>query len=260
MVTQGRLPVAPSWAADGTGRTNGAFAVEPVSRRGQIVSALREAIVTSKIPIGTQLKQDEIGALFGASPGPAREALRQLVSEGLVEHHPNRGAFVTDIPTDELLEVVLPVRLVAESYAMKRLARNLQPDLVQRLRDQITAMDRGAEREDLAEVIEADVEFHRITMVASGAYHVIQLWNSVLPRIRAQLYRLGPRHRSLAEVPEEHRQLLAALQTGDPQVIDTVLKEHIIDASSMLLASGAPTSGSVRANRLRRGGTIHGQP
>lgn len=220
---------APEWA-------DKAATTEPVSRRGQIVVALREAIVTGQIPSGAQLKQDEIGALFHASPGPVREALRQLVSEGLVEHYPNRGAFVSRIPADELLQVILPVRLVAESYAMKKVARDLKPELLQRLSAQILAMDRGAERDDLAEVIEADVRFHQIVMAAADSYHVTQLWESVLSRMRVHLYRLGPRHGSLREVPEEHRQLLAALQTGDPQVIDAVLREHIIEVSSALLA------------------------
>lgn len=217
----------------------GIAASEPVSRRGQIVDALREAIVTGEIPAGAQLKQDEIGALFHASPGPVREALRELVSEGLVQHHPNRGSFVSDLSTDELLEVVLPVRLLAESYAMNKIAGSPPADLEARLERQIAVMDRGAHDHDLAEVIEADVRFHRIIMDAAGSYHVMQLWQSVLSRIRVQLYRLGPRHRTLDEVPEEHRQLLAALQTADPAVIGAVLHEHIIEASSNLLRAEA---------------------
>lgn len=207
----------------------------PASRRVQIVDALREAIVRNEIPSGTQLKQEDLAALFGASPAPVREALRQLVSEGLVEHHPNRGSFVSSMSTDELLSVVLPVRVLAEVFAATRIAGRVPPDLRAKLEAEIVEMDHGAADEDLGRVIEADVRFHRTVMESCGSYQVMQLWQSVLSRIRVQLYRLGPRHGSLAEVPEEHRSLLAVLEDANLDAVKREFDSHIVEASAALL-------------------------
>jgi DNA-binding GntR family transcriptional regulator len=214
-------------------RTNGA--VPPASSRKLIATSLREAIVSGGIAAGEQLKQDELAAHFHVSPAPVREALRQLESEGLVQHHPNRGVFVTDVPADEVRGVLLPVRLLLEDYALQRVAASLDEALVQGLEGQIAVMQQGADDRDVAMINEADVRFHELAVEASGAHHTIQLWYSVLPRIRLQLYRLTPRHEDLQYVPEEHRVLLRAMQGGSPEVLTETLRQHIVGASSALM-------------------------
>ena len=67
------------------------------SRRQQVVDVLRDEITTGRRAAGEQLKQDQIARELGVSPGPVREALRQLESEGLAELVPNRGVFVAEI-------------------------------------------------------------------------------------------------------------------------------------------------------------------
>lgn len=210
-------------------------AVAVPSSRGLVVVALREAIVSGDIPAGQQLKQDELAAYFRVSPGPVREALRQLESEGLVRHQPNRGMFVTELPADEALEVLLPVRLLLEDYALKCVASELSDQLVAQLGHQIEIMEHGAREADVAMINEADVRFHELAVGASRAYHVIQLWQSVLPRIRRQFYVLTPRHTDLQDVAEEHRILLSALQSGDSSRLSATLFEHIVGVSRALM-------------------------
>lgn len=208
----------------------------PTSRRAQVEDTLREAIVRGQIPPGTQLKQDEISSQLRSSPGPVREALRQLVSEGIVVHYPNRGAFVADISASELVEVIFPTRLLAEAYAITRLTRPINDTLRSALLQSIDEMDAGAARDNLATVIEADIRFHEIVMQQSAPPQIMQLWRSVLSRIRMQLYRLGPLHATLSEVADEHRTLLFVLENGSVDEIRADLNSHIIDASSRLLA------------------------
>lgn len=232
-----RKPEAAPPAVAGTVRSwmRKAEVLQPASRRAQVLTELREAIVSGAIAPGEQLKQDELSAHFGVSPAPVREALRTLESEGLVEHYPNRGSFVTEVSVEESLGVLLPVRLVVESFAMKKAAQGLSSELVEQLEEQIAVMERGADALDLAVINEADIRFHQLAVMASGAYHTIQLWNSILPRIRVQFYRLARRHTDVHVVAAEHRELLRTLQAGDAATIDKVLQEHIIGTSSALI-------------------------
>lgn len=224
---------------EGGGWRPSAFASRSISRMVQVVDALREAIVVGEIPVGTQLKQDVLAELFDTSPGPVREALAQLASEGIVEHFPNRGSFVSTLSTEELLQVLLPMRLAAESYAIKRVA--LSPQLSDQLETQICIMDDASEKDDLGEMIEADIEFHKLIVEAAGSNQVLQLWGSVLTRIRAQLYRLSPLHSSLRQVADEHRELLSAIRSGDRDLMDRTLVSHIVETPRSLLGV-APTN------------------
>lgn len=221
-------------------RSDGTF--EPASRREQIVIALREAIVRGDIPPGAQLKQDDLKDYFRSSPAPVREALRQLESEGLVEHYLNRGAFVSAVSAEELLAVLLPVRLIVERYALRKAASHLTDELVTQLRHQITLMEEGAEKRDVAAINEADVRFHELVVTASGSFHTIQLWKSVLPRIRVQFYQLAPRHQNLREIAAEHESLLQCLMVGDRQALDAAVQQHIVETSTALLPPGESTA------------------
>lgn len=197
------------------------------SQRKYVTNTLRESIIFGELKPGTQLKQDDIAEKFGCSPAPVREALRDLESEGLVEHFHNRGVFVTNISNDEIVQMLLPVRLVLEKYALRDSAHKFTSGVVDNLNEQLEIMRIGAKRNDIRMVNEADVKFHVITMEVASTNQTLQLWKSVLSRIRLEFYRIGPSP-SLADQVIEHEKLLKAILDGNPKVLDKVLEDHII--------------------------------
>jgi DNA-binding GntR family transcriptional regulator len=54
----------------------------------------------------------------------------------------------------------------------------------------------------------------------------VQIWRTIWPRIRAYFFRYG-RGQNLKRMVDEHRDLLAALQTRDPEVMLGQLERHI---------------------------------
>lgn len=220
----------------------------PTSRRQQVADLLREEIIAGELAPGQQLKQDTLCAEFASSPTPVREALRQLESEGLVVHRPNHGVFVAEITEDDLLCVLLPVRLAIESHAVPRAAARLRAersrtegadegDGIGQLESIVAAMRAAAAKGKLVVVNELDVRFHELTVQMSGSAQALQLWRSVEPRIRAQIYRLAPRHADLAEIVLEHSKLLEAIRVGDPGMMRELLTEHIIGSARQLLGT-----------------------
>jgi DNA-binding GntR family transcriptional regulator len=80
--------------------------------------ALRRAISSGELAPGVQLRQDELAERFGTSRIPVREALRQLEAEGFVTILPNRGAVVSDLSIDEVVEL-LEIRIALECHALR---------------------------------------------------------------------------------------------------------------------------------------------
>lgn len=211
-----------------------AAALSTSSRRHQIADWLREQIVKGALPPGAQLKQDVLAAHLNTSPGPVREALRQLESEGLVHHIPNRGAFVATVSADELLGVLLPVRLAIEQFAVETVCAD--PAVLAELERLVALMDDAAGAGDLEQLNDLDVLFHETIVRAAKSEHAMQLWTSVQPRIRMQIYRLAKRHDTLFEIPEEHRALLEAIKNGSPDNRRSALDAHILASARELLA------------------------
>jgi DNA-binding GntR family transcriptional regulator len=228
----------------------------PVSRSQQVADLLREDIITGRLKPGEQLKQDALCREFDLSPAPVREALRQLESEGLVQHQPNRGVFVADITEDDLLGLLLPVRLTIEQHAVLRAVERMSSGELLRLEQTVEAMRSCAERGDLARVNELDVRFHELTIEFSGSSQALQLWRSVQPRIRAQIYRLAVRHEHIRDIVAEHEQLLDAIRSGNRHVLATLLEDHVIASARTLLnvTDDEPSS------RLAAPGTERPQP
>jgi len=232
-------PASLRSTADGERRLALRHPLPPASRRQQVVDLLREQIVTGQIQPGHRLKQDVLCQLFGASPAPVREALRQLESEGLVLHSPNHGAFVAEFTADDLLGLLLPVRLAIEKHAVPLAASRLGADGLAELDAIVDAMHAASEDGNLALVNELDVRFHDLTVRASGSAQALQLWRSVQPRIRAQIYKLAPRHANLEEITLEHRELLNAIRAGQLDELSRLLEEHVIGSAVQLMGGPA---------------------
>lgn len=213
-----------------------------VSTRQGLVTAVRSRIMQGIYKAGQQLKQDEIGLEFGVSVAPVREALRQLESEGLVTYRLNRGVFVQDVTTDELFGVLLPIRLTLENYAVRKMLPNLTRERFRQLEKLVDRMRKLAVDGDLAAINEADIRFHELTVVWSEQDHTRQLWWSVLPRIRTQMYRLAPRHHDMAEIAEEHAELLKHIETRDEETIARAIETHIVGTTERLLRGEMTTS------------------
>lgn len=208
--------------------------VQIFSQRNHVAQVLRETIISGKLESGTQIKQDVISKKFHCSPGPVREALRDLESEGLVVHFPNRGVFVTEISNREFLEMLLPIRLILEKFALREAVAKFTPQVVDALKTQIGIMRQAAKTGDELLVNEADIKFHSITMEAAASDQTLQLWKSVLSRIRLQFYRIGPAP-SVSRQAAHHQTLLDALLTGNAEEIDKALEIHIIGTVSTRL-------------------------
>jgi DNA-binding GntR family transcriptional regulator len=82
--------------------------VVPIQRQtiaSMTVEALRERILRGDYPEGEPLRQDALADELGVSRIPVREALRQLEAEGLVTFNPHRGAVVSSLSLDEIVEL-----------------------------------------------------------------------------------------------------------------------------------------------------------
>lgn len=90
---------------------------------GQAVSAIQRSIITGEYEPGRWLRIEELAQVFEMSPMPIREALNRLDILGFVEQIPHRGARVTAVSVDDLLDTY-SIRIPLEMLAVRRAARN----------------------------------------------------------------------------------------------------------------------------------------
>lgn len=219
--------------------------VPPLSNRDRVVGEVRRQIVRGDLLPGERITEWDVANALGVSRGPVREGLRELEREGLVLSLRNRGAVVMDMSDEELIGLLLPIRLTIEHFAAVTVTERFEPSKIAGLESIVDRMESAAQTHDADLVTDLDLNFHRFIVEASRQQHAMHLWQSIYPRIQAQLHRIGRgRRTSLTDIPGEHRLLLEVLKSRDRDRLAAVFEAHIIgDALEFMPRRGVEEPG-----------------
>ncbi|MEV6792015.1 GntR family transcriptional regulator [Streptomyces sp. NPDC051320] len=210
-----------------------ARAAGPVQRhsvRGQVLDALRSALVGGDLVPGEVYSAPVLGERFGVSATPVREAMQQLALEGAVEVMPNRGFRVAERSARELSELA-EVRALIEVPIMLRLARAVPARHWVELRPLADASVAAAAIGDRARYAESDRAFHSAVLSLSGNRRLVEVADDL--HRRAQWPSAGApasRRADLLADAAEHTALLDALIDRDLLVVQSLVHEHFTGA------------------------------
>ncbi|MFE4309016.1 GntR family transcriptional regulator [Streptomyces sp. NPDC056891] len=202
------------------------------SVRGQILDALRTALVGGELVPGEVYSAPALGERFGVSATPVREAMQRLAVEGAVEVVPNRGFRVTERTPRELAELA-EVRALIEVPVMLRLARTVPATRWAELRPLAEATSTAAARGDRAHYAEADRAFHRAVLSLAGNEQLLAVADDLHRRSQWPLISAPVvRHGVLVADAAEHTALLDALIAHDLTVVESLVREHFTGSNA----------------------------
>lgn len=186
---------------------------------------IREAIVDGRIPPGAPLREASLVEMLGTSRGTVREALSQLVQEGLVEYRLHRGAFVPRQKLSDRLDVYV-AREAVETWAARKLLETTGELDLSKLEAAIDSM--AADGAELAkpteETIAADLRFHHELVRMAGSDRLTRAHETFAAETRMLLRAHPPYPRRT--YAGDHRKLVEALRRRDPKTPDLVA-EHL---------------------------------
>jgi DNA-binding GntR family transcriptional regulator len=160
------------------------------SLREQVADALRAHLVSGRMRPGVLYSAPKLAAEFGVSATPVREAMLDLVSEGLVDVVRNKGFRVTHL-SDAELDAMAELRALIEVPVMGMIAESCEGEripAVKALRKVADAITDAAARKDLVAYIELDTEFHLRFLELHGNAHIVAVIRDL--RRRSRLYGL----------------------------------------------------------------------
>jgi len=204
--------------------------MEVQSLTKRVLEYLRNRIITGELVPGQRLNENEIASSLEISRHSIREAFRVLESEQLVFSIPNKGAFVTELSSDDLLEVS-QTREMIECYAIELLKRKKNKNLIQlesAIEDASNLLIPSTDDpEQYLKFHKKFVNFHFKMIEACGNSRLVHFYKSIslnLARYQFKGLRLPG---SLETDQKEHRQILNALKIGDYGDAKKKLKSHI---------------------------------
>lgn len=199
------------------------------SLRDQVGHALRAALVAGRMKPGVVYSAPVLATGFGVSATPVREAMLDLVTEGLVEPVRNKGFRVTELSAAELDEMA-SIRELIEVPTVALITREHADALAgaaAELREIAATIVDGAERGDLIAYIEADRRFHLTLLGLAGNGHLVRVIGDL--RARSRLYGLQnlSERGALVASALEHDHLLDLMLAGDADAAAATMHAHI---------------------------------
>ncbi|MEV0640473.1 GntR family transcriptional regulator [Streptomyces sp. NPDC050619] len=196
------------------------------SYRERVADALRAALIAGELLPGQVYSAPGLAARFGVSATPVREAMLDLVKEGLVDTVPNKGFRVTAV-SERQLDEYTHIRSLIEIPTTVALASGADPVALEALRPVALEIVTSAAAGDLIAYVEADLRFHLGLLALAGNSHLVEVVRDL--RRRSRLYGLT----ALAEAgrleasAEEHLELLDALLARDEEAVRAVMTRHL---------------------------------
>jgi DNA-binding GntR family transcriptional regulator len=194
--------------------------------RDSVANALRAAVISGELKPGEVYSAPTLGARFGVSATPVREAMLDLVREGLVISLRNKGFRVTEV-SDEDLDNVAAVRQLIEPPTIRDVVPVIPAADYARLRRLAEDIVVAAEAGDLIAYIEADRVFHVTLLAYSGNQKLVDVVSDL--RSQTRLLGLTPLVESGRLVPSatEHHQLMDLVEAGDGKGAEQLMRRHI---------------------------------
>jgi DNA-binding GntR family transcriptional regulator len=203
--------------------------IEPVRRPPlweAVLERMRGAILAGELPSGTKLVEVDLAERFGTSRGPIREAIRELVREGLVVEFDRRGSVVSTLTGRDLVEVY-GVREALELSAARYAIERAEDERLVALERHLGALEDGSAGDYLANSVH-DLAFHRELVGLAGNVRMAKIYDQMLKQTAHLLRAAAEANPTLQTTlrPSAHRDILDSLVARDRARSAAAIESH----------------------------------
>ena len=198
---------------------------------------LVQAITSGEFEPGQKLSESELARRLGISRGPLREALGRLEGR-LVMRTPRLGVSVIDFNRQDLEQLFL-VREALEGMAARLAAERMTAAELAHLRE---LLEHHASQPELAlgfayHQRSSDEDYHFTIVRAARCERLEQmLLDELYYQLRLQRLRSSTRPGRAQQALGEHREILEALASRNPDAAEGTMRHHIRNARLSALA------------------------
>ena len=200
-----------------------------------VLERLRRAITVNELPAGTRLIQTQLAERLGVSRMPVRDAINDLIAEGLAEPLPTGGAMVTALTVADM-RAVYAVRAPLELEAVRLVAASGGNDY--QALDGVIERHHGLLKAGAQEqLLDLDRDFHWALYRATGNRFLLAsltpVWSQV-SRIMFAVLNIP----SYSEVAwREHEAIADAVKAGNVDQAVELARLHLTNGANRLIGT-----------------------
>ena len=211
----------------------------PQSNKGRglaswVTESLREAILKGYFEAGEKLDQARLANELNVSRTPIREALKVLESEGFIEIHSYRGAYIARVSQQDI-DDVYEIRRLLEVEAARQVCMAIPSAAVMDL-EKLLQKDQKAFEDGNNELhYEYDAIFHDSFMKYTRNVLMKEVLNDLNNRVmRVRYFALNQPGDHLLASLQEHWKILDALKKRDPELTAEMMNNHLTQSAERI--------------------------
>lgn len=197
---------------------------------------LEEAIIKGDLPAESKLDEASLAEGFGISRGPVREAIRRLEGKRLVERIAHSGVRVAKRSPEDLVELLL-IREALEGMACRLATMRISDTALDCLEALLEEHAAEASVQSGLHYFQkpGDYDFHFRIIQESGNHRLIgMLCEELYHLLRVYRYRSSARQGRAQEALNEHRDILFAMRSRNPDLAEEKMRAHLAHAREAL--------------------------
>ena len=215
------------------------FSTVPIQKKSlsyEIVFQIKEMIADGRLKPNQKLPtEQELCKAFSVGRTTVREALMALTALGLVKRN-KHNSYVTDVAEHPLREFYL--QLMTDHYDVSQLyeARLMLEGLVARLAcqrvseeqlQQLEALNRQMQSDDVEEYIRADIAYHNLIMLAADNRVLYEMYQVIRLLLEKSQREIAQQEEVRATSRAQHREIWEALKKRDGDAAMSRMNQHI---------------------------------
>jgi DNA-binding GntR family transcriptional regulator len=196
----------------------------------QTYRILREQILKRDLHPGDKVSVDAVARGLGVSRTPVVNALKLLENDGLVEIHPRRGTFITELEARDVADL-FEIRQMIELYAAEQLFKSDKYDdilyqvqsLMQRMKNAISEEDYT----DYESFINMDRDLHTTLIRAMNNRQLLNIYSDLNIHMQVTRAHYLDTIESALEAQKDHEAMVDAIATRNLNDLKKALIDHI---------------------------------
>ena len=192
-----------------------------------VVEKLRSDILSGVLKENSPLRETILAKRYNVGRAIVREALIILSNEGLTYSKHNFGMRVSKFSNDAIYNLVIPLRRTVEIFALRQYFHKINSEDIRSWENCLKKMEKACLEKSFIDIVEWDIEFHRLIVERSNIVDVISIWNLLVFRVKGHFMRNYHKYSDTMEIYYEHDAILSMFRTGKLESAIQILESNI---------------------------------
>jgi DNA-binding GntR family transcriptional regulator len=180
----------------------------------QVYNVIKDNILNGHFKPGEKLQEKKIAEDLNVSRSPVREAIKELIGEGLLESIPNKSITVKKLSNKDIIDI-FEFRSMIEKYSINKTISSLTEEKINRINELLKELEDTYNANDLHAYCQVDVNMHNEIIFMSENMVVYNAIKNIFSLM--QPFRIISLHskKRFEESFLEHKEILEGIKEKD---------------------------------------------